>query len=59
MKFIISTKKLNCSDNISCVFDFNDLDLNVYMKLKEIGNSITDTIAKKLKKERSTVNRSL
>lgn len=59
MKFIKTTKNLSCSDVISCVFDFNDLDLNVYKKLREIGESRTDTLAKKLKKERSTVYRSL
>ena len=51
MKFVKSTKNLSCSDVVSCVFDLNDLDLNVYKKLREIGESRTDTLAKKLKKE--------
>ena len=59
MKFIKQSKNLSCGDVISCVFDFNDLDLNVYKKLREIGESRTDTLAKKLNKERSTVYRSL
>lgn len=59
MKIIKSSKNLSCGDVISCVFDFNDLDLNVYKKLREIGESRTDILAKKLKKERSTVYRSL
>lgn len=59
MKFIKSSKNLSCGDVISCVFDFNDLDLNVYKKLREVGESRTDLLAKKLKKERSTVYRSL
>ena len=48
-----------CDDIIRCVFDFNDLDLNVYKKLKEEGESRADDLSQKLKKERSTVYRSL
>jgi predicted transcriptional regulator len=59
MKFIKSSKNLSCGDVISCLFDFNDLDLNVYKKLREEGESRTDALAIKLKKERSTVYRSL
>jgi len=59
MKFIKQSKNLSCGDVISCVFDLNDLDLKVYKKLREDGESRTDILAKKLKKERSTVYRSL
>jgi predicted transcriptional regulator len=59
MKFINPSKIMCCDDVISCVFDFNDLDLNVYRKLKEVEESRADDLAKKLNKERSTVYRSL
>jgi len=59
MKFINLSKTMCCDDIIRCVFDFNDLDLNVYKKLKEEGESRADDLAQKLKKERSTVYRSL
>ena len=59
MKFIRSFENICCEDIIKCVFDLNVLDLNVYKKLKETGESTVDTLTKKLKKERSTIYRSL
>ena len=59
MKFIQSNQKICCNDVIQCIFDLNDLDIKTYKKLKEIGESRADELAKKIKKERSTVYRSL
>ena len=59
MKFINTLGNICCDDVIRCIFDFNDLDLNVYKKLREVGESRADNLAKKLNKERSTVYRSL
>jgi predicted transcriptional regulator len=59
MKFIKSYENICCDDIIKCVFDLNILDLNVYKKLKEIGESRIEILAEKLKKDRSTIYRSL
>jgi predicted transcriptional regulator len=59
MKFIDLSKKICCDDVIRCIFNFNNLDLNVYKKLLEDGESKAQDLANKLKKERSTVYRSL
>ena len=48
-----------CDDILQCVFNLNTLDFNVYQKLKEIGESRADILATEIKKERSTVYRSL
>jgi len=59
MRLIDSSKKICCDDVIKCIFDFNDLDLNVYKILKEDGELKAQDLSYKLKKERSTVYRSL
>ena len=59
MKFIKSSKDMCCDDIIQCVFDLNNLDLNVYKNLRELGEARTNVLAKKIKRERSTVYRSL
>ena len=59
MKFIKSYENISCDDVIKCIFDLNILDINVYKKLKEIGESRTNKLANELKKERSTIHRSL
>jgi predicted transcriptional regulator len=59
MRFLDTSKKICCDDIIRCIFDFNNLDLNVYKKLKEDGESTAQNLSDKLKKERSTVYRSL
>lgn len=59
MRFLDPTKKICCNDIIGCIFDFNNLDIEVYKKLKEKGESKTQDLANILKKERSTVYRSL
>lgn len=59
MKFIKSEDVICCNDLIKCVFDLNELDLKVYKKLKKKGESRAEILAKHLKRERSTVYRSL
>ena len=59
MRFLDTSKNICCDDVIRCIFDFNNLDFNVYNKLKEDGELKAQELAYKLKKERSTVYRSL
>jgi len=59
MRLIDSSKKICCDDVIRSIFDFNELDLKVYKKLNEDGELKAKELANKLKKERSTVYRSL
>ena len=59
MRFLDTTKNVCCDDVIRCIFDFNDLDLKVYKKLKEDGETTAQNLAAKLGKERSTIYRSL
>lgn len=59
MKMAQSPQLMKYDEAIQCIFDLNRLDIDVYKKLQEIGTVRTDEIAKYLKKERSTVYRSL
>ncbi len=59
MKFINPNNNICCNDVIQCVFDLNDLDINTYKKLKEKKELQATELADILKKERSTVYRSL
>ena len=59
MKFIKSCNELCCDDVIKCVFDLNNLDIDVYNQLKKFGEIRADELAKKINKDRSTVYRSL
>ena len=59
MKFIKSYNNICCDDVIKCVFDLNNLDIDVYNKLKKLGEIRADELAKKIDKDRSTVYRSL
>ena len=59
MRLLAPDKNICCDDVISCIFDFNNLDLKVYKKLKEDGETTAQKLAVKLSKERSTVYRSL
>ena len=54
-----STEEFGCDEAIKSIFDLNNLDLEVYKKLRETGVTRTITLAKKLNRERSTVYRSL
>ena len=59
MKFIKLNNKICCDDVLKCVFDLNNLDIDVYNKLKKFGEMRADELAKKINKDRSTVYRSL
>ena len=59
MKFINPEKNICCNDVIQCVFNLNDLDIKTYKKLKEKDELQATELANILKKERSTVYRSL
>ena len=60
MKFIQPNKKnICCDDIIQCIYELNTLDLNIYNTLKTQKEVRTQTLAKKIEKERSTVYRSL
>jgi predicted transcriptional regulator len=59
MKFIREFENISCKDVLQCVFELNKLDFNIYKILKIVGETRADALAKKMKKERSTVYRSL
>ncbi len=59
MKFINLNNSVCCNDVIKCIFDLNDLDIATYKKLKEKKELQATELANILKKERSTVYRSL
>ena len=59
MKFVKSHEDVCCDDAIRSIFDLNISDLNVYKKLKEVGESKVEDLVKIINKDRSTVYRSL
>jgi len=59
MKFIRDYDNISCKDVLQCVFELNKLDFHVYKLLRQKGESRADDLAEKMKKERSTVYRSL
>ena len=59
MKIIQEYENISCKDVLQCVFELNKLDFNVYKLLREQGKTRADALAHKMKKERSTVYRSL
>ena len=59
MKMNNPVNDVNCDNVMECIFNLNKADVEVYRKLKEIGSSRTEDIAKELHKDRSTVYRSL
>lgn len=59
MKFLSLNQNICCDDVIQCIFNLNSLDLTVYKTLKKTDELRADDLAKKLRKERSTVYRSL
>jgi len=59
MKYLDPNQKICCNDIIQCVFDLNHLDLTIYKKMQKTKEVTPQVLAKQLKKERSTVYRSL
>lgn len=59
MKFIREYENISCTDVLQCVFELNKLDFNIYKTLKIVGEARADVLANKMKRERSTVYRSL
>ena len=59
MKFINPENNINCDNVIQCIFELNKLDVKVYKILKKTREIRADELAKKLKKDRSNVYRSL
>ena len=59
MKFIEPSQNICCDDVIQCIFNLNNLDIAVYKKLRSANEARADGLAKQLRKERSTVYRSL
>ena len=59
MKVIREFENISCTDVLQCIFELNRLDSSIYKMLKEHGETRADDLAHKMKKERSTVYRSL
>jgi predicted transcriptional regulator len=48
-----------CEDVMQCFFNLNEFEMKLYMKLVDEGPSRSDDLAKKVKKDGTTVYRSL
>ena len=59
MKITDTNNYNTCEDIIKCIFELNELDIKVYKILQKTGEIRADEIAKELKKDRSTIYRSL
>ena len=59
MKFIQPDKNICCKDILQSLFQLNNLDFEVYNKLRDMRESRADVLAKIMNKERSTIYRSL
>ena len=59
MKVLTETKSIQCDDAVRCVFNLNNLDITIYKTLQKTGEIRADELALLIKKERSTVYRSL
>jgi len=59
MKTISSNQEICCDDVIKYIYNLNKLDIEVYKTLCKKKESRTNELAKNIKKERSTVYRSL
>ncbi|MBU0498249.1 MAG: ArsR family transcriptional regulator [Candidatus Thermoplasmatota archaeon] len=53
------TKNMSCKDALQCIFNLNHHDLAVFNTLQELGEHKVQTLANHLKKDRSTIYRSL
>jgi len=59
MKSIKISDNICCEDIIECIFDLSDQDIIIFKKLRKSKEIRADELAKKLKKDRSTIYRSL
>ena len=59
MKINQTSDSLCCDDALKSIFDLNTLDIEIYKKLRNLGESRADEIAHSVGKERSTAYRSL
>jgi len=59
MKMKKQYQQVNCNNIMQCIFDLNKADIEVFKTLNTLGKSRVEAISKKLKKDRSTVYRSL
>ncbi len=50
---------MDCDDLMKCVFNLNDLDINVYKILAKIGETRVEKLSELLGREKSTIYRSL
>lgn len=48
-----------CEDVMQCFFNLNEFEMKLYMKLVDEGSQRSDDLAKKVKKDGTTVYRSL
>jgi predicted transcriptional regulator len=49
----------SCEDVMQCFFNLNEFEIKLYMKLADDGPIRSDDLAKKVKKDQTTVYRSL
>ena len=59
MKYSKPDQEICCNDIIQCIFDLNHLDIEIYKELQKTKEVRPQTLTKQLKKERSTIYRSL
>ena len=59
MRFTKSYNNISYNDVLQCVFDLNNLDIEVYNILKKNGEMRANQLAERINKDRSTVYRSL
>lgn len=59
MKYINLDKNICCEDVMQCIFDLNEQDIEVLKKLQKNNEIRADNLAKTMKKDRSTIYRSL
>ena len=59
MKINQTIDSLCCDDALKSIFDLNTLDVEIFKKLRDLGESRADEIAISVGKERSTAYRSL
>jgi predicted transcriptional regulator len=55
----IDSTTYTCSDLLRCLFNLNDTDLQVFNAIPEQGGTTIEKITSLVKKDRSTVHRSL